>query len=290
MNNTESNFEVTNRFGDTIYVSVTWPASSMSKPLSAEARATLPLVVLLHGFKGFRNWGFFPLTAQHLADAEMLVIRIDFSKNGMQGTADRVVSPDDFATNTISRELDDIADVLAYVRTSTDEMATRIRNFWNGLLHFVGHSRGGGLAQVAGVEHRANKVVVWNSVGAWVRWTPRQRIAWMASGMVEVENTRTGQKLQMNSTYLLDIETHSERQSLVHACRTLSDRLLLIHAEHDLTVPLKEIHALLRTADRSAVLSVITNTTHTFGITHPLDHVTPAFSAVLRQTEIFLTT
>lgn len=276
----ESNFQVTSRHGDVIYATVTWPPRAHGAPL--------PLVIVLHGFKGFRNWGFFPIAAQHIADANMLVIRMDFSQNGMQGTADRVLNPSDFAANTITRELDDVADLLAYVRhSSDDETAVRVRDRWNGTLHFVGHSRGGGIAQVAGVEHEAQRVVVWNSVGTWKRWTPRQRNAWIEAGMVEVENSRTGQKLHLNSTYVHDIEANRERQSLVESCKDMSERLLFIHAEHDLTVPLKEVKELLRTAAGGASLSVVSNTTHTFGMTHPLDHVTPAFADVLAQTTAF---
>lgn len=276
----ESNFEVTNRHGDAIYATVTWPTQRVAR--------RCPLVILLHGFKGFRNYGCFPMAAQHLADAGMLVVRMDFSQNGMMGTADRVTIPSQFAANTITRELDDVSDVLDYVRASSDTAASRMNELWDSALYLVGHSRGGGIAQVAGVELDAQKVVVWNSVGEWERWTPRQRSAWLASGAVEVENTRTGQKLQMNSTYIQDIEANQERLSLVTACGKLSHRLLLVHAEHDLTVPLKEVKNLLLRANGNASLHIVTNTTHTFGMTHPLDHVTPAFVEVLEHTKVFL--
>ncbi len=280
MISSESNFEVMNRRGDVIYATVTWPPSAEG--------AHLPLVFLLHGFKGFRNWGFFPIAAKHLADAGMLVVRLDFSQNGMRGTADRVMSTSDFAANTITRELEDVADLLNNLRTSDSELVALIRSRWNNVLQIVGHSRGGGIAQLAGVEHEARKVVVWNSVGDWERWTPRQRSAWVESGIVEVENTRTGQMLQMNSTYLLDIEANRERLSLVAACRHLSDRLLFVHAEQDLTVPLREVQSLLRDADVPASLTVVSNTTHTFGMTHPTDRVTPAFVEALAYTTTFL--
>ncbi|MDZ4746257.1 MAG: hypothetical protein SGJ05_09685 [bacterium] len=300
----EFNIEVANRHGDTIYTTITVPSQSAGAidsaedvPLSAEG-ATYPLVILLHGFKGFRNWGFFPVAAQHLADCGLIVMRMDFSKNGMRGTADRVLSMSDFAENTITLELDDVADLIECLRKShspsdvnsalPDDGFQRVRQFWDGTLRFVGHSRGGGIAQLAGAEHAVQKVVVWNSVGRWGRWTPRQREVWMESGTVDVENTRTSQKLQMNRTYVEDIEANSDRLSLINASRVLADRLLFIHAELDLTVQLHEIQALIREADNKPALSIVSNTTHTFGMSHPLDHITPAFAKVLTQTTDFL--
>jgi len=110
----------------------------------------------------------------------------------------------------------------------------------------------------------------------------------MESGTVDVENTRTSQKLQMNRTYVEDIEANSDRLSLINASRVLADRLLFIHAELDLTVQLHEIQALIREADNKPALSIVSNTTHTFGMSHPLDHITPAFAKVLTQTTDFL--
>ena len=290
----ESNFELTNRHGGVVYATVTWPSASRTTKNgessnarnneSSNAKVEFPLVVLMHGFKGFRNWGFFPLAAQHFASAEILVVRLDFSQNGMRGTADRVVSPSDFAANTISRELEDVEDVLQSIRDSVEAPFLELRDAWNGMLFFVGHSRGGGIALLTGVMHNAEKVVGWNSVGTWERWTPRQRNVWLESGKVAVENTRTGQKLEMHSTYLLDIEAHQQRQLLSAAAEQLADRLLLVHAAQDLTVPLTEVQRELS----GAPLQIVHNTTHTFGMMHPLDHVTPAFAEVLAITTKFL--
>ena len=74
------------------------------------------IIVLSHGFKGHRRWGFIPLLAARLAATGFGSLAIDFSHNGRvpeDGTpvvADNpVIAPELFRKNTISRELDDLA-------------------------------------------------------------------------------------------------------------------------------------------------------------------------------------
>jgi len=248
------------------------------------------LVLLLHGFKGFRNWGFFPVAAQHLANAGFVTVRMDFSGNGMNGGADRVVDLDAFARNTISAEVKDAHTMIGHLHGIADQLG------WNGTLHIVGHSRGGGIAHVVGREVleggpsgiTLSRCVVWNSVGTWQRWTPRQRAAWQDAGSMEMENARTGQKLRMDVSYAEDIEHASDRLDLIRASEAVGDRMFYIHADQDITVPLKEVEALRSRSGTSAPLYVVPNTTHTFGMTHPLDHITPALVEVLETTTSWL--
>jgi len=247
--------------------------------------------VLVHGFKGFRNWGFFPLAAQHLADAGFCVVRVDTSMNGMNGTNDRVVDIDAFAQNTPTREIDDLHDLVEAMHTAP-EFET-LRAHWNGVVHFVGHSRGGGAIHVVGRERTdqgdtSSRYVMWNSIGHWARWTTRQRDHWLAAGSIEVENTRTQQKLRLDASLLHDIEQHADRLALHRAAESISDRALYIHATGDLTVPLKEIEQLRSTSASAGPLITINGSTHSFGITHPIDHVTTSFVDVLHHTVNFL--
>lgn len=254
-----------------------------------QSPAPLPAVLLLHGFKGFRNWGFFPFAAQALAARGAIAVRMDTSLNGMQGTNDRVVSVDDFARNTITAELAD-------VHTLISDLPRELGDRWNGTLHIVGHSRGGGLAHIVGREllqaaqgpFALGKLVVWNSIAEWQRWTPRQRDAWLAAGRIDMENTRTGQMLAMNSSYLLDVEDNATRFDLLEASRALAGRMLYLHAEQDVTVPLREVEGLVRAAGTEEQLRTLSQTGHTFGITHPVDRITPAFVSAIEQTADWL--
>ncbi len=249
--------------------------------------ATSDTVILLHGFKGFRNWAFWPPAAQALAQAGFHVVRVDFSLNGMQGTSDRVVSLEDFAQNTLSREVDEAHDVLAAL--AYHEVFAPWRSRMTGKVHLIGHSRGGGIAQVVGrelVERAENigAVIGWNSVGKWGRHSERQRTHWIEQGYLEVEHSRTGQTLRMNASYLEDLESNEERLRLITACEVLGSRMLFIHAETDMTVNIAEVRRLIKDSNGRASLIEVEGSTHTFGITHPLESITGSLVKVVKHT------
>ena len=273
----ETNLMIENRIGRELTMTFT-PA------LTTAASDT---VVILHGFKGFRNWGFWPHVAQALAEAGFHVLRFDFSLNGMRGTNDRVVSLEDFAANTITREVEDTHDVLYALRDH--EAFAPWRSRMTGKVHLLGHSRGAGVAQIVGrelVENAENigYVVGWNSVCKWGRYTERQRTQWVKNGVMEVDHSRTGQVLTMNVSYLEDLEANEERFRLDDAAKALGSRLLFIHAETDLTVNIAEIRRLLKHSRSKASLQEIEGSTHTFGMSHPVDCVTGSLVKVVKYT------
>ncbi|MBU3699378.1 MAG: alpha/beta hydrolase [Candidatus Kapabacteria bacterium] len=270
----ESVVSVPNRHARALHTTVTIPTS---------ADGQWPLVVILHGHKGFRNYGFLPWIAQGVAASDMIAIRMCFSLNGMDNTSWLVQRPDDFASNTLTCEVDDVHDLLQQIQTH-DEFSA-LRACWNGRLAIVGHSRGGGIAQVAGREivESGSEFAKWltviglNSVGNWTRWTPRQAAAWRQAGHVEVNNQRTGQTVRIDSSFLDDVENNEARLSLTAAVQRLDRQMLFIHAAQDLTVPIAEVQTLASHAPGGANLVVIDNTTHTFGMTHPVERITSGF-------------
>ena len=199
----------------------------------------------------------------------------------MNGTSWSVQDPAAFAKNTISHEADDVHDVVRLLQTHAD--LASIREQWDGRLFLIGHSRGGGIAQIAARElHLRSDVhlvrtAVLNSVGTWVRWTLRRREEWAKAGFITVQNERTKQELRMETSYLDDIEQNNERLSLDTAALSLGSKLAYIHAESDLTVPLSEIFSSRERTGTEAPLIIIPNTTHTFSMSHPVDRITPGF-------------
>jgi len=86
-----------------------------------------PLALVLHGFKGFRRWGFFPWLCERLRAGGVSALRLDFSHNGYgERDFDRL---DLFAIDTWTRHQEDLAAVAA---------ALDGRSF-----AIFGHSRGG---------------------------------------------------------------------------------------------------------------------------------------------------
>lgn len=243
-----------------------------------------PIVLALHGFKGFKDWGFFPFVCTELVKRGAISICINFSLNGYVVGSDKVENPDDFARNTISLEVEE---VMLTVSKILDNSLLESSN-WNGNIFLLGHSRGGGVALLSAAKDRKHiqKTVVWNSVGTFERFTERQKKIWRETGTFQVENSRTHQTLGMNIDFLNDIESHSDEFSLLAAAKELDSSLLIIHGEQDMTVPVREAKKLAEQA-KNIQLETIPYTGHTFGITHPFEQTTPALNLALDYTCTF---
>lgn len=256
----------------------------------AVSKSPRPAILLLHGFKGFRQWGFLPEAARRFADGGFHVIAIDLSGNGMRGTDDQVIDTDAFRNQTISADIHDVTQVLTWMLAHAND-ASVLDGQWDGSVHLVGHSRGGALSLIIArqlVESPTkiclHRIVLWNSIGTLVRWTPRQRAVWESDQQITVENARTGQKLAMGFQYVTDIERNETTFDLAAATTCLANRVVFIHAEQDVTASLKEITPLVSITGRSDALVVIPNTGHTFGIQHPFQGATKAFEDVMNAT------
>ena len=102
-----------------------------------------PAVIIVHGFKGFKDWGMFPVVADRLARAGLSAITVNLSGSGADDAGD-FSRPDHFARNTYSAELGDVTRVVAAVRAGPPLGIAPPSSI--GLL---GHSRGGGMAILA---------------------------------------------------------------------------------------------------------------------------------------------
>src|SRR2546423_263552 len=70
-----------------------------------------PVILFLHGFKGFKNWGPYPAVCEKIAGAGFISIAFNFSHNGVGDDLMNFTEPDRFAENTFSLELDELSDV-----------------------------------------------------------------------------------------------------------------------------------------------------------------------------------
>lgn len=245
-----------------------------------------PLVLVLHGFKGFKDWGFFPYTCEYFARCGALVISINFSLNGVRDGSDIFDDLDNFARNTISREVEEVAIVLQALHDGA--LADKALQQWDGRVFVLGHSRGGGVALLATRNNQEDihKTATWNAVSTFDRFTDRQKQAWRATGVLESLNARTKQVMAMKVSYLDDIEQHADRLTPALAIANIRTPVLIVHAEQDMTVPVREAKRLAE-AQPTAQLVLIPQTGHTFHVVHPFAGTTAQLERALDETRTF---
>ena len=241
-----------------------------------------PVVVACHGFKGFKDWGFWPHTGRAFTEAGVVLVTFNFSGSGIGEDPETFSELDRFEANTIGKELEDLGIILDAVTSreiSTGGADTR-------KLGLLGHSRGGGVALVrASRDPRVRALVTWAGVATFSRSDDAEKKLWRDQGYLEVRNQRTGQIFRVGSTLLEDLETHSKAYDPVQAARRVKIPTLILHGSRDEAVPVEEATLLGKNVDQGLCrVHLIQEAGHTFGAVHPFSGSTPELDSVLEKT------
>jgi dienelactone hydrolase len=247
-------------------------------PLRGEIRAAggpRPAVVICHGFKGFKDWGFFPVTADRLAQAGFAAVSFNFSGSGVGEPGDSFNEPDRFRHATYSNGLRDLTGVLAELRGG----GLGVQPTAIGVL---GHSMGGGIAALqTAADPAITALVTWSATARFGRlWRREQIPEWRRSGTLEIVNQRTGERLPLATDILDDLERNAERLDVHAAAAAVRAPWLVVHGVADESVPANDARDLAARAPQSRLL-LVAHAGHTFGIKHPWGGSTAQFDQVL---------
>jgi uncharacterized protein len=240
-----------------------------------------PAVVICHGFKGFKNWGFFPRTADRLAVAGFTAASFNFSGSGVGEDGESFDELERWGRQTVTGDLKDLATVVDYVAGQGAP--------WIGLL---GHSRGGATALVhAARDARVKALVTWAAVCRYLRWSEDDLQQWRREGKLDVVNLRTGQVLPIRRSLLDDLEANGGGTLDVLAAATrLRIPWLIAHGDADESVPrddARRLHGASIAGGGRSELLLIEGTGHTFGIQHPWAGSSAEFDRLLSRTVEF---
>lgn len=258
--------ETTPPHGDVIRLDVRHPSGD--PPRSA--------VLVVHGFKGFKDWGFFPYLCERLAADGHQVVSFNFSLNGIGPDLMEFSDLDAFGRNTVSREVEDVHWMLDRLAEGT----------WSGgkaprAVGLLGHSRGGGASIVAAAErNRARNdgdgvasLVTWAAISTFQRWTDDHLRDWETRGVAYVTNVRTGQEMPLHRTLHDDLLVNEARLDVIAAAARVHVPWLVLQGSEDSAVSSEEARS-LATAGSSTALRILDGWGHAFGAVHPM--ATPA--------------
>jgi|SRR5690348_4774347 uncharacterized protein len=231
----------------------------------AGGRATpRPAVVLVHGFKGFKDWGLWPSFAERIARAGFSAVSFNLSGSGVDDSGE-FVFPERFGHNTFSAELQDLSRVVDALVAGELGVAAA------GPIGLFGHSRGGGIAVLHTADDpRVRALVTWAAISTVDRWPSERRAAWRSSGTIPVTNARTGQVIPLYPDVLDDVEAHSHALDIEAAARRIAVPWLIVHGTDDEAVALIEGERLAAAGPAATTRFVtVPHAGHTFGAAHP---------------------
>lgn len=221
-------------------------------------------LLMVHGYKGFREWGLWRGVAEHWAKEGWEVFRMDFSHNGhLEPFAEDCLDEVAWSQNRLHVEVDEVAFAL-------HELANM-----DGPVMVMGHSRGGGIAALGGRMFQKDGgslsgAALWAPVSDFFRRFPEgaDLTAWEASNRLEVRNGRTGQTLIHPFAFYKDADGRRDELNILEAASELTCPVLVIHGSEDVAVPWPEGKALAKAARRGR-FECIQGADHVFGMSHP---------------------
>lgn len=247
--------------------------------LTGDRSSPRPAVLVIHGFKGFKDWGMFPPLAGRLARAGFTAVSFNLSGSGADD-AGEFSFLDRFAQATYRDDLEDIECMLRVIAEGGLEFPAPTS------VGVVGHSRGGGVAILRAEEKGIDALVTWAAIGTIRRWSDEDMVQWKEDGVLPVLNARTGQVMPLHDDLRREIEAEADGAlDIERAAGRVGAPWLIIHGDGDEAVPLAEARR-LAAAGRSAnaELVVLEGTGHTFGATHPFGGMTPHLQEAMDQT------
>jgi pimeloyl-ACP methyl ester carboxylesterase len=228
-----------------------------------ERNPNAPLVIFVHGFKGFKDWGAHNLVASYFAQNGFRYLKFNLSHSGViDSNFNDVTDLDTFASNTFSKELADIDLVINYA----------VENLGVKNVYLIGHSRGGGLGVITAVNNQHVKgLVTWSSITAFNSlWKLEQEATWKKEGKIYVENARTKEKMPLNVSLLEDFEQNKEKLDIVAQAKQVNIPWLIVQGDEDINVPFENA-VKLANANPTSKLVKIENANHVYGASHPFN-------------------
>ena len=223
-----------------------------------------PMIIFVHGFKGFKDWGTHHLVADFFANNGFSFLKFNFSHNGMSKEGiDTFDDLESFGHNTFSKELKDLDEVITYAKSGASfPSPTKI--------FLIGHSMGGGISILQTFEdRRVDKLVTWASISNFRGlWNSDQEKSWKKNGVIYMDNSRTNQQMPLYSVILEDLEKNTEKLDILNAARSLTQPWLIVQGEIDTTIKLEQAQLLQRQHPDSWLI-IVENADHVFNARHP---------------------
>lgn len=195
------------------------------------------VVLLAHGFKGYKDYGMFPRLARHCAAAGFIAHRFNFSHSGMTNNIATFERPDLFERDTWNTQVHDYQAVIRAVSSGRLDGA--------GLPYVMfGHSRGGVTAYLTAgriaiddtIPHPAG--VITAASPSWCNpFSEAEADQLLSEGHLISPSARTGQELRIGAAFLQEQLNDPPGHNLIGHVARVACPILAVHGDADQTVP-----------------------------------------------------
>jgi len=245
----------------------------------------LPVLLVLHGFKGYQDYGFFPYLTQRLADSGLAAVRFNFSHSGIDDDPSTFGRPDLFERDSWSKQL---ADVQAVIAAAGGNRLPHAERMAPSRLALLGHSRGGVTALLtAGSDARVGAVISL-SAPASADMPEYERNIIREQGSIVSPSSRTGQELRIGRAWVEDLDHNAAQLDLPAAVGRITAPLMIVHGTADESVPVACAHQIASAYLGVPEMLLLDGAGHTFNCVNPFAGPSPALDNLIGAASAFL--
>ncbi len=251
---------------------------------SATEELSDKFLFFVHGFKGFKDWGFGPYIGEYFAQNGFTAILFNFSHNGVSGNSSEFTELEKFSRNTFSREISELNQIIDAAKNGFFEDSIPKE------IGIIGHSRGGAITILTAYKRDdINSIALWATVSNLDRYSVRQKEVWKKKGIFEVLNQRTKQIMSLGIGLLEDLEKNKDSTlNIKKAINSIKIPIFIGHGEQDLAVKIQEAEDLYSWSNKEKTdFLKISSTGHTFDMVHPHEKTNEKFEYLLSKTLLF---
>jgi len=246
--------------------------------IHAPASGAESVLLVCHGFKGYKDYGFFPYLTETLAPGRA-VIRFNFSHSGIGDDHATFQHPELFEHDTFGKQIEDLQRVIAMVS----------ERFVGARIALLGHSRGGVTSLLLGGWDQGISAIITLSAPCRANRFPQEITEQLRrDGFISSPSARTGQSLRISRDFLDEIDKVGERRNVEDAVRRLQQPLCVIHGSADPTVPAADASAIASWYPGEAEVHLIEGANHVFDCTNPMTEPSDAIERVIQISSRFL--
>ncbi len=231
------------------------------------------VVLLGHGFKGYKDYGFLPLLAADLAEQLPLVVhRFNFSHSGLGDNPSTFQRADLFEKDTWNKLCFDLNAMIRAARAG--ELPKTPADL---PIIPIGHSRGG-VTTLLTLARRARDgdasdiaaAISMSAPAMTLNLKDEQVAIFKEQGYMSSPSSRTGQELRLGRAWLEEQLDDPEAHNLLALCSHIKTPVLIMHGDADPTIPV-QASAQLADAITTSERVVIESANHVFNTPNPAD-------------------
>ena len=248
-----------------------------------------PVILFLHGFKGFKDWGSWDLAADFFAQNGFVFVKMNFSHNGTAvRKADEFVDLEAFGRNTFGIEADDLDLVLDCLQAADSPISGADTS----KIGLAAHSRGAATAvfKVA-TDSRIKCLSLWAPVpDVFAMFNEKMKKDWENYRPAFVFNGRTQQNMPLYTDIWEEICANRAGFDVQKITAGTTLPLQIIHGDADPTVNVSAAE-MYKNSRPDTQIHIISGADHVFGCRHPRtsEKMPPHFQELCENSTKFFT-